>query len=103
MGRPGPLRIRCIGAAVLVPCEPADHDHGTRGTHGGTPGGQPLVSDPVLGRAPRGDPSSSVVDPFGHVWDVPDLFVFDASVLPSSCHVNPQITIMALVAPMAAR
>ncbi len=50
-----------------------------------------------------GDPSSSVVDPFGHVWDVPDLFVFDASVLPSSCHVNPQITIMALVARMAAR
>jgi len=44
-----------------------------------------------------------VVDPFGHVWDVPDLFVFDASVLPSSCHVNPQITIMALVARMAAR
>jgi choline dehydrogenase-like flavoprotein len=57
-----------------------------------------------MGSARMGaDPSSSVVDPFGHVWDVPDLFVFDASVLPSSCHVNPQITIMALVARMAAR
>ncbi len=57
-----------------------------------------------MGSARMGtDPSGSVVDPFGHVWDVPDLFVFDASVLPSSCHVNPQITIMALVARMAAR
>lgn len=57
-----------------------------------------------MGSARMGsDPSNSVVDPFGHVWDVPDLFVFDASVLPSSCHVNPQITIMALVARMAAR
>ncbi len=57
-----------------------------------------------MGSARMGaDPSSSVVNSFGHVWDVPDLFVFDASVLPSSCHVNPQITIMAVVARMAAR
>ncbi len=57
-----------------------------------------------MGTARMGaDPSNSVVDPFGSVWDVPDLFVFDASVLPSSSHVNPQITIMALVARMAAR
>ncbi|MHB1890428.1 MAG: GMC family oxidoreductase [Acidimicrobiales bacterium] len=57
-----------------------------------------------MGSARMGaDPSSSVVDPFGRVWDVPDLFVFDASVLPSSCHVNPQMTVMALVARMAAR
>lgn len=48
-----------------------------------------------------GDPSNSVVNSFGRVWDVPDLYVFDASVLPSSCRVNPQITIMALVARMA--
>lgn len=49
------------------------------------------------------EPSNSVVNSFGRVWDVPDLFVFDASVLPSSCHVNPQITIMAMVARMATR
>jgi choline dehydrogenase-like flavoprotein len=49
------------------------------------------------------DPSTSVVNSYGRVWDVPDLFVFDASVLPSSCHVNPQITIMAMVARMATR
>lgn len=57
-----------------------------------------------MGSARMGaDPSNSVVNSFGQVWDVPDLFVFDASVLPSSCHVNPQITIMALVARMATR
>jgi choline dehydrogenase-like flavoprotein len=57
-----------------------------------------------MGSARMGaDPSNSVVNSYGRVWDVPDLFVFDASVLPSSSHVNPQITIMALVARMAAR
>ncbi len=57
-----------------------------------------------MGSARMGaSPAGSVVDPHGRVWDVPDLFVFDGSVLPSSCHVNPQITIMALAARMAAR
>ena len=56
-----------------------------------------------MGSARMGaDPSNSVVNSYGRVWDVPDLFVFDAAVLPSSCHVNPQITIMGLVARMAA-
>lgn len=50
-----------------------------------------------------GDPASSVVDPWGAVWDVPGVWVLDASVLPSSTHVNPQLTIMALVARCAAR
>src|ERR1019366_9029749 len=54
MGRAGPLRVRRLGATVLVPCEPADHYHGARGTHGSTPGGQPLVSGPARGRAARG-------------------------------------------------
>jgi len=52
-----------------------------------------------MGTARMGaDRSTSVVDPFGAVWDVPDLYVFDASILPSSTHVNPQITIMAMAA-----
>jgi choline dehydrogenase-like flavoprotein len=42
------------------------------------------------------DPRASVVDEFGHVFGVPGLVVADASVLPGSTHVNPQITIMAL-------
>ncbi|MEZ5170530.1 MAG: GMC family oxidoreductase N-terminal domain-containing protein [Acidimicrobiia bacterium] len=50
-----------------------------------------------------GDPSSSVVDPWGRTWDVPGLWVLDGSLLPSSTHVNPQITIMAMAARGAAR
>jgi len=57
-----------------------------------------------MGSARMGtDAFGSVVDPWGAVWDVPGLHVLDASILPSSTHVNPQITIMALAARGAAR
>jgi len=57
-----------------------------------------------MGTARMGaDPARSVVDPWGAVWDVPGLSILDASVLPSSTHVNPQVTIMAMVARSAAR
>jgi choline dehydrogenase-like flavoprotein len=42
------------------------------------------------------DPSSSVVDPFGRSHDHPNLFMCDASVLPTSAAVNPALTIAAL-------
>jgi choline dehydrogenase-like flavoprotein len=42
------------------------------------------------------DRRSSVVDPDGQSWDVPGLYVADASVFPGPIGVNPQITIMAL-------
>src|SRR6266851_1615270 len=42
------------------------------------------------------DPRSSVVDEYGRAHDVPGLVITDASVLPGSSYVNPQITIMAL-------
>lgn len=48
-------------------------------------------------------PADSVVDPWGAVWGVPDLWVLDASILPSSTHVNPQMTIMAVARRGAAR
>src|SRR6266700_3768978 len=44
------------------------------------------------------DGRSSVVDEYGRVHDVPGLVITDASVLPGSTYVNPQITIMALAA-----
>jgi choline dehydrogenase-like flavoprotein len=44
------------------------------------------------------DPRSSVVDEHGHAHDLPGLVIADASVLPGSTYVNPQITIMALAA-----
>jgi choline dehydrogenase-like flavoprotein len=42
------------------------------------------------------DPRNSVVDPHGQCWDLPGLFVADASVFPGPIGVNPQVTIMAL-------
>jgi choline dehydrogenase-like flavoprotein len=44
------------------------------------------------------DPRSSVVDERGRAHDLPGLVIADASVLPGSTFVNPQITIMALAA-----
>jgi choline dehydrogenase-like flavoprotein len=43
-----------------------------------------------------GDPFSSVVKSSGETWEVENLFISDASVLPTSLGVNPQLTIMAL-------
>ena len=42
------------------------------------------------------DARTSVVDAHGNAHDVPGLVITDASVLPGSTYVNPQITIMAL-------
>ena len=40
--------------------------------------------------------ASSVVQPTGETWDVPGLFVADASLFPTPIGVNPQISIMAM-------
>ena len=42
------------------------------------------------------DPHHSVVRSSGETWEVENLFICDASVLPTSLGVNPQLTIMAL-------
>ncbi len=44
------------------------------------------------------DPENSVVDPWGQVWDLPGAWIMDASIIPSSTRVNPQVTVMALAA-----
>jgi len=43
-----------------------------------------------------GDPYNSVVKSSGEAWDTENLFICDASILPTSLGVNPQLTIMAL-------
>lgn len=51
----------------------------------------------LLGTARMGDdPTNSVVDSFGRSHDVPNLFVFDGSVMPTSGAVNPTGTVAAL-------
>ncbi|MFQ5595999.1 MAG: GMC family oxidoreductase N-terminal domain-containing protein, partial [Anaerolineae bacterium] len=49
------------------------------------------------------DPQHSVADSYGAVHDVPGLWIADASLMPSSTAVNPQITIMALATRVAQR
>ncbi len=50
-----------------------------------------------LGTARMGvDPLRSVVNPDHELHDLPNLFVSDGSVMPSSLGVNPQVTIMAM-------
>jgi choline dehydrogenase-like flavoprotein len=44
------------------------------------------------------DPKSSVVDPFGRCWDVPNLFVTDGACWPTSGWQNPTLTEMAITA-----
>jgi choline dehydrogenase-like flavoprotein len=51
----------------------------------------------LLGTCMMGeDPASSVVDPWGRTHDVPNLYVFDGSVWPTSSGMNPTATIAAL-------
>lgn len=41
------------------------------------------------------DPQTSVLDPYSRVWDLDNLYVVDASFLPSSTGFNPSLTIVA--------
>lgn len=63
-----------------------------------------LFTPHLMGTARMGArPESSVVDPSGRVWDLPGLYVADASLFPTAIGVNPQITIMALATRVAER
>lgn len=51
----------------------------------------------ILGTAKMGaEPATSVVDPWGRCHDVPNLFIFDGSIWPTSSGMNPTATIAAL-------
>jgi choline dehydrogenase-like flavoprotein len=49
------------------------------------------------------DPERSVVDSDQRVWEVPNLFVADGSVMPTQSAANPALTIMALASRLAER
>lgn len=49
------------------------------------------------------DPKTSVVDADGRSWQVPNLWVCDGSLFPTSGGVNPSLTIQALACRIAAR
>jgi cholesterol oxidase len=42
------------------------------------------------------DASAGVVNEFGEVWNYPNLFVSDGSIIPTALSVNPSATISAL-------
>jgi choline dehydrogenase-like flavoprotein len=51
----------------------------------------------LLGTAKMGaDPARSVVDPCGRCHDLPNLYIFDGSIWPTSSGMNPTATIAAL-------
>ncbi len=56
----------------------------------------PITNHEVGGCRMGNDPRSSVLDSFCRSHDVPNLYVVDASVFPSSSEKNPTLTIMAL-------
>ena len=58
----------------------------------------------LLGTCRMGaDPRSSVVNADGRSWDVPNLWICDGSLFPTSGGVNPSLTIQALACRMADR
>ena len=48
-------------------------------------------------------PESSVIDADHRVWDIPNLFICDGSVMPTQGSANPALTIMALASRLAER
>ena len=59
---------------------------------------EPVFNHQLGGCSMGSDPRSSVVDAFCRTHDVPNLYVVDGSVFPSSSEKNPTLTIMALSA-----
>jgi choline dehydrogenase-like flavoprotein len=58
----------------------------------------------LVGGCPMGtEPERSVVDSDHRVWDTPNLFLADGSVMPTQGSANPALTIMALSSRLAER
>jgi choline dehydrogenase-like flavoprotein len=58
----------------------------------------------LVGGCPMGfDPENSVVNADHRVWDTPNLFLADGSVMPTQGAANPALTVMALSSRLAER
>lgn len=55
-----------------------------------------LTAHPLGGCTMSDDPKEGVVNEFGEVWNYPNLYVADGSVIPTALSVNPSATISAL-------
>jgi len=55
-----------------------------------------LTAHPLGGCVMSDDPARGVVNEFGEVWNYPDLYVADGSIIPTALSVNPSATISAL-------
>lgn len=55
-----------------------------------------LTAHPLGGCTMSDDPGEGVVNEFGEVWNYPNLYVADGSVIPTALSVNPSATISAL-------
>ncbi len=55
-----------------------------------------LTAHPLGGCVMGEDAASGVVNEFGEVWNYPDLYVADASIIPTALAINPSATIAAL-------
>ncbi|WP_183098150.1 GMC family oxidoreductase N-terminal domain-containing protein [Nocardioides pelophilus] len=83
---------------------PVSYEPGVRGSlatfeadlraEGTDPGRLALAALHIMGSARMGgSPATSATDPDGQAWDLPGLFVADASCFPTSSGVNPMISI----------
>jgi len=55
-----------------------------------------LTAHPLGGCTMSDDPNQGVVNEFGEVWNYPNLYVSDGSIIPTALSVNPSATISAL-------
>lgn len=55
-----------------------------------------LTAHPLGGCTMSDDPKEGVVNEFGEVWNYPNLYVSDGSIIPTALSVNPSATISAL-------
>ncbi len=55
-----------------------------------------LTAHPLGGCVMSDEPDRGVVNEFGEVWNYPDLYVADGSIIPTALSVNPSATISAL-------